>query len=75
MLTSWLDHLKQLQTTQVLIVDDLGLEPLINVQCHDLLEIIEDRYGQSSTIVVSQFPVGKARSDGEPDKLSSRMIE
>ncbi|HHR4052890.1 TPA: IS21-like element helper ATPase IstB [Salmonella enterica] len=56
---SWLKHLKQLQKTQVLILDDLGLEPLTNAQCNDLLEIIEDRYGQSSTIVVSQFPVDK----------------
>lgn len=56
---SWLKHLKQLQKTQVLILDDLGLEPLSNAQCNDLLEIIEDRYGQSSTIVVSQFPVDK----------------
>ena len=56
---SWLRHLKQLQKTQVLILDDLGLEPLTNAQCNDLLEIVEDRYGQSSTIVVSQFPVDK----------------
>ncbi len=59
---SWLKHLKhlkQLQKTQVLILDDMGLEPLTNAQCNDLLEIIQDRYGQSSTIVVSQFPVDK----------------
>lgn len=56
---SWLKHLKQLQKTEVLILDDLGLEPLTNLQCNDLPEIIEDRYEQSSTIVVSQFPVDK----------------
>ncbi len=43
----------------MLILDDLGLEPLTNPQCNNLLEIIEDRYEQSSTIVVSQFPVDK----------------
>lgn len=37
-------------------MDDLGLEQLSNAQCNDLLELIEDRYGQSST---SQFPVDK----------------
>lgn len=56
---SWLKHLKQLQKVQILIPDDLGLEPLTTVQCNDLLEIVEDRYGQSSTIVMSQFPVDK----------------
>ncbi|HFR2105616.1 TPA: IS21-like element ISSso4 family helper ATPase IstB, partial [Shigella sonnei] len=50
---SWLKYLKQLQKIQVLILDDLGLEQLSNAQCNDLLEITEDRYGQSSTIVVS----------------------
>ncbi|MGK7237707.1 IS21-like element helper ATPase IstB [Escherichia coli] len=54
-----LKYLKQLQKIQVLILDDLGLEQLSNAQCNDLLELIEDRDGQSSTIVVSQFPVDK----------------
>ncbi|WP_250320340.1 ATP-binding protein, partial [Escherichia coli] len=58
---SWLKYLKQLQKIQVLILDDLGLEQLSNAQCNDLLEITEDRYGQSSTIVVSQFPVDKCK--------------
>ncbi|KIQ49492.1 hypothetical protein TA05_20590 [Citrobacter rodentium] len=48
-----------MQKIQVLILDDLGLEQLSNAQCNDLLEITEGRYGQSSTIVVSQFPVDK----------------
>ncbi|CTS96996.1 ISEc12 ATP-binding protein [Escherichia coli] len=54
---SWLNQLRFLQKTVVLILDDL--EPLTNQQCNDLLEIVEDRYEQSSTIVISQFPVDK----------------
>ncbi|CAM4501655.1 ISEc12 ATP-binding protein [Escherichia coli] len=54
---SWLNQLRLLQKTVVLILDDL--EPLTNQQCNDLLEIVEDRYEQSSTIVISQFPVDK----------------
>lgn len=56
---SWLKQLRLLQKTAVLILDDLGQEPLTNQQCNDLLEIVEDRYKQSSTIVISQFPVDK----------------
>ncbi len=55
--SNWLKYLKQLKKIQVLILDDLRLEQLSNAQCDDLMELIEDRYGQSSTIVVSQFPV------------------
>lgn len=39
----------------MLIVDDFGLEILGASQRRDLLEICEDRYGASSTIVTSQL--------------------
>lgn len=56
---SWLKQLKQLQKTELLILDDLGLEAITTRQCSDLLEITEDRYGQTSTILISQLPVEK----------------
>ena len=42
---------------QLLILDDWGLDPLDNQARHDLLEILEDRYGRRSTIITSQLPV------------------
>jgi DNA replication protein DnaC len=42
---------------QLLILDDWGLEPLDAQARHDLLEILEERYGRRSTIVTSQLPV------------------
>jgi DNA replication protein DnaC len=42
---------------QLLILDDWGLEPLDAEAGHDLMEILEDRYGRRSTIVTSQVPV------------------
>ena len=41
----------------VLILDDWGLEPLTPEARHDLLEILEERYGRRSTIITSQLPV------------------
>jgi hypothetical protein len=41
----------------LLILDDCGLEPLDAQARHDLLEILEQRYGRRSTIVTSQFLV------------------
>ena len=49
--------LRNLTSPQVLILDDWGLEPLDAAARHDLLEILEDRYGRRSTIVTSQVPV------------------
>jgi DNA replication protein DnaC len=41
----------------VLVLDDWGLAPLDDAAKHDLLEVVEDRYGCKSTIVASQLPV------------------
>jgi len=49
--------LRALGRVDLLIFDDWGLEPLDAAARHDLLEILEDRYGHRSTIVTSQLPV------------------
>ena len=49
--------LTKLGSVQLLILDDWGLEPLDAKARHDLLEILEERYGRRSTIVTSQLPV------------------
>src|SRR5882757_672596 len=46
-----------LGNVQLLILDDWGLEPLDAQARHDLLEILEERYGRRSTIITSQLPV------------------
>jgi DNA replication protein DnaC len=47
--------LKRLAKAQVLILDDFGLEPLGSAERKELLEVLEDRYQQSSTVVTSQL--------------------
>lgn len=56
---SYSKQLKQLAKVDLLILDDWGLEPLSQSQRNDLLEIMDDRHNQSSTIVTSQLPVSK----------------
>jgi len=51
--------LAQLARAEVIIVDDFGLGSLKEHQRHDLLEVLEDRYGRRSMIVTSQLPVAK----------------
>lgn len=48
--------LKQLAKVDVLILDDWGLEPLKATQRNDLMEIMDDRHQQSSTVMISQLP-------------------
>lgn len=49
--------LGKLAKVEVLILDDLGLGKLRESNRHDLLEVLEDRYGDRSTIVTSQLPI------------------
>jgi len=49
--------LLKLSKTDLLILDDFGLINLEKQHQLDLMEIIEDRHGKSSTIIASQLPV------------------
>lgn len=48
--------LQSLARTDLLILDDWGLEPLKGAQRNDLMEIMDDRHESSSTMMVSQLP-------------------
>ena len=45
--------------TDLLVLDDWGIAPLSPENRRDLLEILDDRYGNRSTLITSQLPVGK----------------
>lgn len=53
---SYLKWIQQLSRTDLLIIDDWGLEKLTPSQRNDWLEIMEDRHGIKSTLVTSQLP-------------------
>jgi DNA replication protein DnaC len=49
--------LSQLLRTELLILDDWGMQKITGQQRQDLMEIIEDRHGRRSTLIASQLPV------------------
>jgi len=49
--------LSSIESKRLLIIDDFGLETLTSENRRDLLEIMEQRYENSSTIITSQFEV------------------
>ncbi len=51
--------LDSLAKTDVLILDDWGLSKLTAENRRDLLELLEDRYNQRSTLATSQLPLDK----------------
>ena len=48
---------RSLCKADLLLLDDLGPEPMTPSQRRDVLEILEERYGRGSTLITSQLPV------------------
>ncbi|MEX2489703.1 MAG: IS21-like element helper ATPase IstB [Pseudomonadales bacterium] len=51
--------IQQLAKTDLLVLDDWGLEKMTLGQRNDLLEIMEDRHGLRSTLITSQLPINQ----------------
>ena len=70
--------LRNLGRADLLILDDWGLEPLDAAARHDLLEILEERYGRRSTMITSQLPVDRWHEIiGDPtyaDAILDRLV-
>jgi DNA replication protein DnaC len=75
---SFRTFMKQLKKVSLLILDEWLLTPLIPDESRDLLEVIEHRYKQSSTIFGSQFsPDGwhsKIGQDIVADAILDRIV-
>lgn len=56
---SYIKLLNQISKTPLLIFDDFGLQPLTHDMRITLLQILEDRYANGSTIITSQLPIDK----------------
>lgn len=54
---SYLKELTRLEKTDLLILDDFGLQEFDSFSRNALMEIIEDRHGKKSTIIASQLPI------------------
>jgi len=70
--------LTQLAKTELLIIDDWGLQILTQTQRNDLLEIIEDRHGRGATLITSQLPIAHwHEAIGDPtlaDAILDRLL-
>lgn len=70
--------LRELAKVDLLILDDWGLMPINDETRRDLLEILDDRHNQRSTLVTSQLPVDTWHEYlGEPtlaDAILDRLV-
>ena len=70
--------MRALGGVKLLVLDDWGLEPLNAQQRHDLMEILEERYGRGATLITSQVPVDRWHDViGDPtyaDAILDRLV-
>ena len=56
---SYLKLIKRIKRSPLLILDDFGLAPFDSNSRQVLMDLVEDRHDQTSTIITSQIPVNK----------------
>jgi len=56
---SYIREIAKIERQDLLILDDFGLQPLDASNRSVLMEIVEDRHGNRSTIITSQLPVAQ----------------
>jgi len=67
--------LSQLAKISLLILDDWGLEPLKPAHRNDLMEIMDDRHGQASTLVISQLPTDQWYASIGDNTLADAILD
>jgi len=70
--------INQIAKTDLLVLDDWGLEKLTLGQRNDVLELMEDRHGSRSTLITSQVPIKNWHTSiGDPtlaDAILDRLL-
>jgi len=67
--------LHQLAKIQLLIIDDWGMEPLTPAYRNDLMEIMDDRHGSTSTMIVSQLPTDQWYASIGDNTLADAILD
>jgi DNA replication protein DnaC len=67
--------MKKLTKAKVLIIDDLGITPMSATERRDLLEVVEDRHGLSSTVVVTQLPIDRWHENIKEATIADAILD
>jgi DNA replication protein DnaC len=72
---SYHKQLRQLAKVQLLIIDDWGLDALKPAERHDLMEIMDDRHGHTSTVMISQLPTDQWYASIGDNTLADAILD
>lgn len=66
---------KHLAKADLLVLDDFGLTPMSDEFKRDLLEIVDDRFDKSSTLITSQLPVDRWHAWLDEPTLADAILD
>lgn len=72
---SYMKIMKNLEKTDVLILDDWGLLKMNAEHRRDILEILDDRHDKKSTIITSQLPVNLWHESIDDNTLADAILD
>jgi len=72
---SYANLLRSLARTDLLILDDWMRDPLTQANAQDILEVMDDRFGKTSTIVIAQMPVAEWFSQIPNPTLADAILD
>ena len=72
---SYMKEINRIEKQDLIIIDDLGLQPIDKQNQLYLLDIIEDRHARKSTIITSQIPVNKWHELIEDSTIADAILD
>ena len=72
---SYIKEINRIEKQDLIIIDDLGLQPIDKQNQFYLLDIIEDRHARKSTIITSQIPVNKWHELIEESTIADAILD
>ena len=72
---SYSNLLRSLARTDLLILDDWMRDPLTQANAQDILEILDDRFSHTSTVVIAQMPIAEWFSQIPNPTLADAILD
>ncbi len=72
---AYMSYAAKLRSKDLLIIDDFALAPIPSRGSRELLDLLDDRIGTSSTMIASQVPVGSLHQSFEDATVADAVLD
>ncbi len=72
---SYKSYASKLRARDLIIIDDFALAPIPSRGSRELLDLLDDRIGSSSTIIASQVPISSLHQSFEDATIADAVLD